>query len=103
MKQGRPSFWKSWMESAVLRAESGNHTLPACDRTEAVEDASAGSAGRIFSCSAMTGVEVEGGGMGGPGQDALERGGGVPPPLQGAQPMPGHCLPGSKCQPPWHL
>ena len=39
---------------------------------------------------------------GGGGRDALE-GGGYPPPLQGAQPMPGHCIPGAKCQLQWHL
>ena len=26
-----------------------------------------------------------------------------PPPLQGAQPMPSHCLPDAKCQPQWHV
>ena len=36
------------------------------------------------------------------GSDALE---GVtpPPPLEGAQPMPSHCVPDAKCQPQWHL
>ena len=31
------------------------------------------------------------------------KGGGPPPPLQGAQPMPSHCPPDTKCQPQWHL
>ena len=35
-------------------------------------------------------------------RDALEGGGGYPPPLQGAQPMPSHCPPDAKCQPQWH-
>ena len=53
--------------------------------------------------------------------DQMDRGGGgIPPPcvtfrlvgrggeprhptLQGAQPMPSHCLPDAKCQPQWHL
>ena len=33
----------------------------------------------------------------------LWKGGGVPPPLQGAQPMPSHCLPDAKCQLQRHL
>ena len=38
-------------------------------------------------------------------QECIGRGGGTPPPppLQGAQPMPSHCLPDGKCQPQWHL
>ena len=43
-----------------------------------------------------------GGGLG--ARDALERGEEVPPPplpLQGAQPMPSHCLPDGKCQARW--
>ena len=46
-----------------------------------------------------------GGGEGRGSRDALERGGGQPPPphLQGAQPMPSHRLPDAKCQPQWHL
>ena len=34
---------------------------------------------------------------------ALEGEGGLPPPLQGAQPMPSHCTPDAKCQLAWHL
>ena len=37
-----------------------------------------------------------------PPRDALERGEVTPPPLQGAQPMPSHRLPGAQCQPQWH-
>ena len=37
-------------------------------------------------------------------RDVLEGGGQPPPPnLQGALPMPSHCLPDGKCQPQWHL
>ena len=37
-------------------------------------------------------------------RDALEAGRSPPPPLlQGAQPMPSHCLPHANCQPQWHL
>ena len=32
-----------------------------------------------------------------------KRGGGTPPPLQDAQPMPSHCPPHAKCQLQWHL
>ena len=31
------------------------------------------------------------------------KGGGYPPPLQGAQPMPSDCPPDAKCQLQWHL
>ena len=43
-----------------------------------------------------------GGGGGVRGRDALE-GVEVPPPLQGAQPMPSHCPPDAKCRLQWHL
>ena len=36
-------------------------------------------------------------------RDALEGGGGTPRPLQGAQPMPSHCPPDTKCLPEWPL
>ena len=39
---------------------------------------------------------------GGRDQGCIGRGG-PPPPLQGAQPVPGHCLPDDKCQLHWHL
>ena len=38
----------------------------------------------------------------GGGGGGLE-GGEVPRPLQGAQPMPSHCLRNAKCQCQWHL
>ena len=38
-----------------------------------------------------------------PARDELEMGGVAPPPLQGAQPMPSHCLPDGKCQLQWRL
>ena len=39
-----------------------------------------------------------------PTRDALEGGTAPhPPPSQGAQPMPSHCLPDGKCQLQWHL
>ena len=37
------------------------------------------------------------------GRDALEGGEVDPTPLQGAQPMPSHCLPDAKCHLQWHL
>ena len=40
---------------------------------------------------------------GGVGQGCIGRGGGYPPPLQGAQPMPSHRLPDGKRQLQWHL
>ena len=36
-------------------------------------------------------------------QRCIGRGGGTPPPFQGAQPMPSHCLSDAKCQCQWHL
>ena len=40
----------------------------------------------------------------GGGQGCIGRGGEVPiPPLQGAQPMPSHCLPDGKCQLQWRF
>ena len=36
-------------------------------------------------------------------QGCIERGEPPPPPLQGVQPMPSHCLPDAKCQAQWHL
>ena len=38
-----------------------------------------------------------------PPRDALEREGGTPLPLQGAQPTHSHCPPDAKCRPQWHL
>ena len=43
------------------------------------------------------------GGLGGGPQGCIGKGGGNPPPLQGAQPMPSHCLPDAKCRPQRHL
>ena len=44
----------------------------------------------------------QGWGAGGGGRDALEGGGApLPPPLQGAQPMPSHCPPDAKYQLQW--
>ena len=46
---------------------------------------------------------LTGTGGGGGGREALEGGGGGGvPPLQGAQPMPSHCLPDGKCHLQWH-
>ena len=42
-------------------------------------------------------------GWGGRGRDALQGGGYPPPPLEGAKPVPSHCLPDAKCQAQWHL
>ena len=47
-------------------------------------------------------IGVEGGGGAIKARDALE-GGRYCPLLQGAQPMPSHCLPNPKCQLQWHL
>ena len=55
---------------------------------------------------ARGGLDERGGaavGGGGGGMDALEGGGRYHPPLQGAQPMPSHCLPNAKCQLQWLL
>ena len=44
-------------------------------------------------------LQTRGGGL--PGMHW--KGGAPPPPLQGAQPVPSHCLPDAKCQPQRHL
>ena len=38
-----------------------------------------------------------------PPQGCIATGGRSPTPLEGAQPMPSHCLPDRNCQPQWHL
>ena len=38
-----------------------------------------------------------------PPQGCIGRGGGTPPPLQGAQPMPNHCPPDARRRLQWHL
>ena len=53
----------------------------------------------------MGSLRREGGrGEGGSEQGCIGMGGGTPPfPLQGAQPMPSHCLPNAERQFQWHL
>mmetsp|Transcript_14907 Transcript_14907/g.36608 ORF Transcript_14907/g.36608 Transcript_14907/m.36608 type:complete len:258 (+) Transcript_14907:1037-1810(+) len=49
MMSGRPSRFMSLMACAVLKAESGNHTWPACISSVICAPSNAGSAGTVFS------------------------------------------------------
>ena len=59
------------------------------------------AAAPVYVCRAPFNTSAPTGGWAGVPQGCIGRGGGTapPPPLQGAQPMPGHCLPDAKCQP----